>query len=64
MGKSVMAAVVSMDGFIAADDDEVGPLFEWYGNGNVRWSFPATIESFGPPSRQPTSCKPFTVTWP
>jgi dihydrofolate reductase len=35
MGSVVMHGVVSLDGFIAADDDEVGPLFEWYGNGDT-----------------------------
>ena len=28
-------AVVSVDGFIAAPDDEVGPLFDWYFNGDT-----------------------------
>ncbi|MFF7203814.1 dihydrofolate reductase family protein [Streptomyces sp. NPDC008141] len=40
MGKAVMYAVVSLDGFMADDKDEVGPLFDWYGNGDVSWSFP------------------------
>jgi dihydrofolate reductase len=39
MGKTVMGAVVSLDGFIADDNDGVGPLFDWYGNGDVSWSF-------------------------
>lgn len=30
-----MQAVVSVDGFIAYPDDTVGPLFDWYGNGDV-----------------------------
>jgi dihydrofolate reductase len=34
-----MGAVVSLDGFIADDNDRVGPLFDWYGNGDVSWSF-------------------------
>ena len=34
-----MGAVVSLDGFIAADDDGVGPLFDWYANGDVAWAF-------------------------
>lgn len=34
------AAAVSLDGFIADDHDGVGPLFDWYGNGDVSWSFP------------------------
>jgi dihydrofolate reductase len=39
MGKTIMGAVVSLDGFIADDQDGVGPLFDWYGNGDVAWSF-------------------------
>jgi dihydrofolate reductase len=39
MGKTIMGAVVSLDGFMADDDDGVGPLFDWYGNGDVAWSF-------------------------
>jgi len=33
MGNVVMHNVVSVDGFIADHDDQVGPLFDWYGNG-------------------------------
>jgi dihydrofolate reductase len=39
MGKTVTGAVVSLDGFMADDNDEVGPLFDWYGNGDVTWAF-------------------------
>lgn len=35
-----MGAVVSLDGFMADDNDGVGPLFDWGGNGDVAWSFP------------------------
>jgi dihydrofolate reductase len=42
MGKTIMGAVVSLDGFMADDDDGVGPLFDWYGNGDVAWSFPGS----------------------
>jgi dihydrofolate reductase len=35
MGKVIMAATMSLDGFIADPDDRVGPLFDWYGNGDV-----------------------------
>ena len=35
MGKVIAAAAVSLDGFVADPDDAVGPLFDWYGNGNV-----------------------------
>jgi hypothetical protein len=32
MGITIMgAAAVSLDGFIADDNDEVGPLFDWLG---------------------------------
>jgi dihydrofolate reductase len=34
MGKVMMHNVVSVDGFIADRNDDVGPLFEWYGNGS------------------------------
>lgn len=33
MAKVVMHAVASLDGYIADADDEVGPLFDWYFNG-------------------------------
>jgi dihydrofolate reductase len=35
MSNVVMHNVVSVDGYIADDNDEVGPLFEWYSNGDV-----------------------------
>src|SRR6266700_4349037 len=35
MAVVVMHAVASMDGYMADADDEVGPLFEWYFNGDV-----------------------------
>jgi dihydrofolate reductase len=34
MGKVMMHNVVSVDGYIADDHDDVGPLFEWYFNGD------------------------------
>jgi dihydrofolate reductase len=40
MGKAIMGAVVSLDGFIADDNDDPGPLFDWHSNGDVTWSFP------------------------
>jgi hypothetical protein len=42
MGKTIMGAAVSLDGFITDDNDRVGPLFDWYGNGDVTWSFPGS----------------------
>ena len=34
--------MVSLDGFMADDNDGVGPLFGWLGNGDVAWSFPGS----------------------
>ncbi|MFI7665237.1 hypothetical protein [Nocardia sp. NPDC049526] len=28
-------ATMSLDGFIADPTDQVGPLFDWYGNGDI-----------------------------
>jgi dihydrofolate reductase len=35
MARVVMQAVVSVDGYIAYPDDTVGPLFDWYFNGDM-----------------------------
>jgi hypothetical protein len=35
MGKVVTQASMSLDGFIADASDAVGPLFDWYDNGDV-----------------------------
>ncbi|MDX2827159.1 dihydrofolate reductase family protein [Streptomyces ipomoeae] len=35
MSTAVMHNVVSVDGFIADGHDQVGPLFDWYSNGDV-----------------------------
>ncbi|MFI6536032.1 dihydrofolate reductase family protein [Nonomuraea sp. NPDC050547] len=35
MGRVVMHNVVSVDGFIADADDQIGPLFDWYTNGDT-----------------------------
>ncbi|WP_192582946.1 hypothetical protein [Streptomyces albicerus] len=34
-----MYAAVSADGYAARPDGEVGPLFDWYGNGEVAWEW-------------------------
>jgi dihydrofolate reductase len=39
MGRTSIFAAVSLDGFIARDDDTIGPLFDWYGNGDVAITF-------------------------
>src|SRR4051812_42477620 len=52
MARVVMQAVVSVDGYIAYPDDTVGPLFDWYGNGDTElsagasgWTFPVSRTS-------------------
>jgi dihydrofolate reductase len=35
MSKVVMQTIVSVDGFIATEDDQVGPLFDWFGTGDT-----------------------------
>ncbi|HZX05857.1 dihydrofolate reductase family protein [Kribbella sp.] len=35
MGNVIATAAVSLDGFVADPDDQVGPLFDWYNNGPV-----------------------------
>ncbi|MGI5126772.1 dihydrofolate reductase family protein [Pseudonocardia sp. CA-107938] len=35
MARVIIQAVVSVDGFIAYPDDSVGPLFDWYFNGDT-----------------------------
>ena len=35
MATVIMHAVVSVDGFIAGENDDIGPLFEWYFNGDM-----------------------------
>jgi len=37
--------VVSVDGYIADDNDDVGPLFEWYFNVTSTWSTAARSKS-------------------
>ncbi|GAA1619868.1 dihydrofolate reductase family protein [Kribbella sancticallisti] len=56
MGRTIMGAVVSLDGFIADDNDEVGPMFDWYGNGDVEWKW---TESQGEPNRTTQASKEF-----
>jgi dihydrofolate reductase len=46
MAKVVMQAVVSVDGYIAYPDDTVGPLFDWYFNGDTELSATASGWTF------------------
>ena len=54
MARVVMHAVVSVDGFIARPDHSVGPLFDWYANGDTEavvresgWRFQVSQQSAG-----------------
>jgi dihydrofolate reductase len=40
MGTVVADMTMSVDGFIADPDDGVAPLFEWYSEGDVEFTFP------------------------
>src|SRR5918998_1760172 len=46
MARVVVQAVVSVDGYIAYPDDTVGPLFDWYGNGDTELSATASGWTF------------------
>jgi dihydrofolate reductase len=55
MARVIGELSMSLDGFIADNDDKVGPLFDWYGNGPVetptaladRWTFRTSPASAG-----------------
>ena len=38
-GRAILFAAVSLDGYVGRDDDMPGPLFDWYGNGEVTTTF-------------------------
>lgn len=47
MGKTIMnVAAVSLDGFIADDNDGIEALFNWLANGDVAWSSPGIEHEF------------------
>jgi dihydrofolate reductase len=46
MGKTIMGvAAISLDGFIADEKDDVGPLFDWLGTGDVSWALPGSDQA-------------------
>lgn len=55
MSTVIMHAVVSVDGFIADDDDGVGPLFDWYFNGTEPLVDPVGEAQHAPFRVTPTS---------
>jgi hypothetical protein len=46
MAKVVIQAVVSVDGYIAYPENTVGPLFDWYFNGDTELSARASGWTF------------------
>ncbi len=59
MARVIMQAVVSVDGFIARADDSVGPLFEWYGNGDTTVAATASGWTFQVSSASAAYVQPF-----
>ena len=59
MARVVMQAVVSVDGYIAYPDDTVGPLFDWYGNGDTEVSARASGWTFHVSPRSADYVQPF-----
>jgi dihydrofolate reductase len=52
MGKLIAGFSMSLDGFAAALDDSVPHIFDWYGNGSVRFEWPGNemVSNVTPPS--------------
>jgi dihydrofolate reductase len=52
MANVVAALTMSVDGFIAGEDDAVGPLFDWYEQGEVAVDWPGNdmVSHVTPPS--------------
>ena len=66
MGKVIAQASMSLDGFIADTSDQVGPLFDWYTNGDAEVAGHPDIRTSQASELQgshdrPASCSP---SWP
>jgi hypothetical protein len=58
MGKVIASAATSLDGFVADPDDAVGPLFDWYNNGDVAITGADPDRSSTSPRRPRATCAP------
>jgi len=38
VSRVILNAAVSLDGFVAKPDDDPGPIFDWYGNGDIEFN--------------------------
>lgn len=64
MGKTIMGvAAVSLDGFIADDKDDVGPLFDWLGTGDVSWTLPGSDSAVRSTQASAEFMTSTTATW-
>jgi len=45
VGRVIANASVSLDGFIAKPNDDPGPLFDWYENGDVPFTKDASLSA-------------------
>src|SRR3979411_2275341 len=58
MGKVVAQAIMSLDGYVAKQDNTIGRLFDWLQNGEVE--IPTPAGDFAVPSRARSSARPRT----
>lgn len=60
MSKVIYSASISLDRLIALPDDEMDPLFDWHGSGDVAYPLPGTEMVF---KVSPISAALFDETW-
>ena len=53
MGKVVMYSSVSVDGFVADENDQPGPLFDWLTSGDVPLDESGAVKVSQPPTTTP-----------
>ena len=55
MGKVVANAIMSLDGYVAKQDNTIGRLFDWLQNGEVAIPLPPATSPFTSPRRAPST---------